>query len=356
MSGGSSRRIFVSYRRDDTRHVAGRVFDRLTERFGDGSVFMDVDSIEPGLDFGAAIEHAVAECDVLLALIGHAWLGETDEQGHRRLDDPEDLIVLEIKSALDRDIRVIPVLIDGAAAPRRDELPEVLRPLARRNAVRLDHETFRLDVGPLMDVLDQAARPTSSVVSPTAVPTNPPVPRERSLVPSQEAERPVEHCPPADALHDDSPSRAPATDPNPTSDNDANRERLLEEARGLYRAGYYRGMKLGGHLSWGQIDFLVKRGIVAASEYLKNQRYRLQTSEWELPKGSKQVIEPEEVLAEYMGAHASQFADWTPSPETTEGMDCALRDLRNQVRSAVSTTAILSVSADDAETTDHPDR
>ena len=95
------------------------------------------------------------KCDVLLALIGRAWLSETDEDGRRRLDDPDDLVVLEIKSALDRDIRVIPVLIDGAAAPHRDDLPEGLAPLAGRNAIRLDHDTFRSDIGPLLNVLNQ---------------------------------------------------------------------------------------------------------------------------------------------------------------------------------------------------------
>jgi TIR domain len=160
-------RVFVSYRREDSRHVAGRLFDHLAERFGTDNVFMDVDSIEPGLDFGIAIERAVAECDVLLALIGQAWLSTVDEQGRRRLDDPDDLVVLEVRSALDRDIRVIPVLIDGAMAPRRSELPEVLAPLARRNAVRLYHETFRIGAGALMDVLNRAAGPAAPVPPPT---------------------------------------------------------------------------------------------------------------------------------------------------------------------------------------------
>ncbi len=144
--------------------MAGRLFDRLSERFGESNVFMDVDSIEPGIDFSQAIERAVQKCDVLLALIGRVWLSEIDEHGRRRLDDPDDLVVLEIKSALDRDIRVIPVLIDGAAAPRRDDLPEGLAPLARRNAIRLDHDTFRSDIGPLLNVLNQTR--TASMSAP----------------------------------------------------------------------------------------------------------------------------------------------------------------------------------------------
>jgi TIR domain-containing protein len=158
VNGGPARRIFLSYRRDDTRHVAGRLFDRLTDRFGAGNVFMDVDSVEPGLDFGEVVERAVADCEVLVALIGDAWFGAEDEHGRRRIDDPDDLVAIEVKAALDRGIRVIPVLVDGAVAPKRDDLPEALSSLARRNAVRLDHETFGTDIVPLLAVLDQVRR------------------------------------------------------------------------------------------------------------------------------------------------------------------------------------------------------
>jgi hypothetical protein len=126
--------------------MAGRLFDRLAERFGEANVFMDVDSIGPGVDFSEAIEQAVQKCDVLLALIGRTWVSQTDGSGRRRLDDPDDLVVLEVKSPLDRDIRVVPVLVDGAAPPKSDDLPEGLTSLARRNAIRLDHDTFRSDL------------------------------------------------------------------------------------------------------------------------------------------------------------------------------------------------------------------
>jgi WD40 repeat protein len=158
MSGIGSGGVFVSYRRQDTRHVAGRLFDRLAERFGKSHVFMDVVSIGPGLDFAEVIEAAVSGCDALLALIGQSWLGAVDEHGRRRLDNPNDLVLLEVKAALDQGVRVIPVLVDGASAPRREELPEVIAGLVRRNWVRLDHETFDSDIGGLMDVLDGIIR------------------------------------------------------------------------------------------------------------------------------------------------------------------------------------------------------
>jgi hypothetical protein len=101
MSGseGSRERIFISYRRDDSAYPAGWLFDRLTEKFGAGQVFKDVDSIKPGEDFGQVIDEAVGSCDVLLAVIGRRWLEATDENGVRRLDKPGDLVRLEIEAA-----------------------------------------------------------------------------------------------------------------------------------------------------------------------------------------------------------------------------------------------------------------
>jgi hypothetical protein len=176
-AGGQPGGIFLSYRRDDTRHLAGRVYDRLAERFGDGRVFMDVDSIEPGLDFGAVIDDAVAACGVVLALIGPAWSTAHDDRGRRRLDDPDDFVVLELTAALDQGVRVLPVLVDGADPPRAADLPEPLRPLARRHAVRLDHESFRSDVDALVTAV---ARILDSPKPPAAQPPRPAVDRGRA--------------------------------------------------------------------------------------------------------------------------------------------------------------------------------
>jgi hypothetical protein len=98
-------RIFLSYRRTDAQHLAGRLYDRLEARFGAGNVFMDVDSIEPGLAYGEAIDKAVGSRDVLLVVIGTGWLEAVDEHNRRRLDDPDDLIVLEIATALQSRLR-----------------------------------------------------------------------------------------------------------------------------------------------------------------------------------------------------------------------------------------------------------
>lgn len=148
-------RIFISYRRDDAGGYSLLVFDRLVSHFGRGRVFMDIDTLEPGADFVDVIEHAVGACDALIALIGKQWLTITDEQGRRRLDVPEDFVRLELAAALERNIRVIPVLVRGAKMPNSDELPEPLRPLVRRHAVELSDERIHYDLKRLIDVLQR---------------------------------------------------------------------------------------------------------------------------------------------------------------------------------------------------------
>ena len=164
----TSGRIFVSYRREDTRHLVGRIGDRLMDHFGDERVFVDVDTIEPGLDFAEAIAAAVGSCQVLLALIGDRWLDSTDRKGRRKLDDSNDLVRLEIQAALERNIRVIPVLVDGVAMPTAEELPPSLAGLARRHAFELSYSRFRDDARRLVGLLDRllAAPPPSPATVP----------------------------------------------------------------------------------------------------------------------------------------------------------------------------------------------
>jgi hypothetical protein len=156
-------RVFISYRREQASGVAGRLYDRLADQFGEAQIFMDVASIEPGVDFTEVITRAVASCEVLLAVIGPGWLTAPDDAGQRRLDDPDDLVRLEVEAALARNVRVIPVLVEGAAMPRARDLPEDLSTLARRNAFVLHHETFRADAARLAGVL----KPILSGITPT---------------------------------------------------------------------------------------------------------------------------------------------------------------------------------------------
>ena len=150
-------KVFVSYRRDDTAAYAGRLYDRLSDAFGESNVFMDVDSIAPGDDFVESINSAVGACTLLLALVGRDWVGSGEPAGRRRIDDPSDYVRLEIETALDRHIRVVPVLVDGAAVPESSELPYSLRPLARRQAGYLSHSQFRSDVAALVATIEGLA-------------------------------------------------------------------------------------------------------------------------------------------------------------------------------------------------------
>ena len=153
-------RIFLSYRREETGYAAGWLYDRLAERFSDGQVFKDVDSIELGDDFIEAVATAVESCDVLLALIGDRWLTITGTDGKRRLDDPEDFVRLEIETALTRDVRVIPILVAGAKMPEAVDLPPSLARLVRRQALDLSPNHFEADLSRLFKVLNSTLAET----------------------------------------------------------------------------------------------------------------------------------------------------------------------------------------------------
>ena len=155
-------RIFISYRREETAYPAGWLFDKLADRFGEGQIFKDIDSIEPGDDFVDTITAAVGSCDVLLALIGDRWLTITDTAGNRRLDDPNDFVRVEVEAALSRNVRVIPVLVEGASPPRGDQLPATLAGLVRRQALELSPSRFETDLGRLLRVLEKTLAETQA--------------------------------------------------------------------------------------------------------------------------------------------------------------------------------------------------
>ncbi len=159
--------IFISYRRDDSAPYAGRLYDRMTARFGKGQVFMDIDQIEPGEDFVEVINRKVSACETAVVLIGKAWLSATDGEGRRRLDDPEDFVRLEVAAALERKVRVVPVLVGGAAMPRMQQLPEPLALLSRRNAIEISDSRFHSDVDRLIEALERSAVPSAPVTGET---------------------------------------------------------------------------------------------------------------------------------------------------------------------------------------------
>jgi formylglycine-generating enzyme required for sulfatase activity len=157
-----SGQIFISYRRDDAAGFAGRLYDRLHQRFPQNKIFIDVDSIDPGIDFVESIEANVGACGVLIAVIGKRWLISANEEGRRRLDNPEDFVRLEIATALKRGIRVIPVLVEGALMPQPGELPEDLKLLTRRNAIEVSHTRFSADSDRLIAALERVFEKTAA--------------------------------------------------------------------------------------------------------------------------------------------------------------------------------------------------
>lgn len=143
--------IFVSYRRDDSQHAAGRLNDRIEAAFGAGRVFFDTVAIQPGEDFVDVLGAKVGACRILIAVIGPRWL----EILEGRLGEANDFVRIEIAEAMRRGVRVVPVVIDGAKLPPESRLPEELKPLVRRHAVPVRADTFRSDVDQLVAFMRQ---------------------------------------------------------------------------------------------------------------------------------------------------------------------------------------------------------
>ena len=149
-------RIFLSYRREDSADVSGRINDRLAQHFGQDAIFTDVDSIPYGVDFQQYIDEQVGKCDIFLAVIGRDWLSVTDADGRLRLQQPSDFVRIEVESALQRDIPVIPLLVRRATMPSADDLPAALKNLAKRNGTKIrPNPDFHRDMERLINGIEQ---------------------------------------------------------------------------------------------------------------------------------------------------------------------------------------------------------
>jgi TIR domain len=146
-------KIFISYRRDDVWGIAGRLMDSLSEYFGDGRVFRDIENIQGGANFESVLSETIGLADAMIVLIGPNWLNITNEAGQRRLDDPNDWVLHEISVALQQKLPVIPVLIEDTPMPRRHELPDSLKPLVRHNAVTISDKRWDYDVTRLAKIV-----------------------------------------------------------------------------------------------------------------------------------------------------------------------------------------------------------
>lgn len=168
-----SANILLSYRRADASGMAGRIFDRLSQHYGPGRVFIDIDNIPMGVDFHDHLEAALADCGVLLALIGPKWIGRRSGKP-ARIHDVDDWVRVEVEKALGFGIPVIPVLLDGAALPKKELLPPSLHPMLRRNGVVIDAgKDFHAHVNRLIEGIDtlHGAPPRDAAQAATDRPT-----------------------------------------------------------------------------------------------------------------------------------------------------------------------------------------
>jgi len=153
-------RIFISYRRDDSKEVSAALYGKLIQHFGKVRVFFDTRTIPVGADFAEKISETLNRCSVFLVVIGQEWVSTEDEHGKKRLENPKDWVRLEVTTALQNpDIVVIPILVNHTAMPRQTDLPDLLRELTYRNAmtIRNDHH-FSDDVQELIDVVEGARK------------------------------------------------------------------------------------------------------------------------------------------------------------------------------------------------------
>jgi hypothetical protein len=141
-----SGKIFINYRRGDDPGATGRLFDRLVQVFQPEQLFMDVeDGIPAGADFLNVLGAKIEESDIILAVVGRNWLTIEDDEKRPRLQNEDDLVRFEIRTAIERGKLIVPILVGGATMPRADQLPSDLEPLSRRHALKLSHERFQAD-------------------------------------------------------------------------------------------------------------------------------------------------------------------------------------------------------------------
>jgi serine/threonine protein kinase len=164
-------RVFISYRREDSLDATDRMFEQLVKRFGSESVFMDVDTIPPGSDFRQRLDNAVAECAVVLAVIGDHWLKVRNTgllRRRPRIYEANDFVRIEIEVALKRQIPLIPVLVGQARMPAASELPTSIRELAFRQATELrSGRNYHHHLSELITTLDDYMRPNTEKGPPT---------------------------------------------------------------------------------------------------------------------------------------------------------------------------------------------
>jgi hypothetical protein len=158
--------IAISYRRSDSSAIAGRIYDRLAAHYGEQAVFMDVDNIPFGIDFRAHIRETLQRADILIAIIGTKWLGASAD-GNSRIQEKTDPVRAEIETALEREMPILPVLVDGAKMPENSDLPSEFRSFAYLNAAEVaTGRDFRSHMERLIGAIDLLAAGNSAAATP----------------------------------------------------------------------------------------------------------------------------------------------------------------------------------------------
>lgn len=161
-----SRKIFISYRRTDTADFTVALYNQLLDYFHEADIFKDINAIQPGQNFADVLEDALDTCMIVLVVIGPGWAG----QSANRLMDEQDWVRQEVAYALERNLRVIPILANGTKMPKRDQLPPDLHPLCERQSHPIDNLRFEYDVERLChamkDLVPLAKHPKANASSP----------------------------------------------------------------------------------------------------------------------------------------------------------------------------------------------
>jgi len=152
-------KIFISYRRNDSIDITGRIYDYLVQEFGVDNVFKDVDSIPLGVDFRKHLNQVLSTCKVSLVVIGNNWLNTEGAEKGSRLTNPSDFVRLEIETALERDIPVIPLFVQGSTMPLEKDLPDTLKSLVFRNGISIRPDPdFRNDIYRLIRAINKVVK------------------------------------------------------------------------------------------------------------------------------------------------------------------------------------------------------
>jgi len=165
--------VFLSYRRGDTQWAARGIHGRLSSEYGQDRVFRDLDGIPPGVRFRDYVHDAISKSDIFVLLIGRAWASMVDDEGRRRLELPRDPLRVEIETALEAGLPIIPVRVEGAPMPTERDLPPSILELLEFNATEISDSRWDFDIARLVEAIDHLAADRREVVEPTVAPARP---------------------------------------------------------------------------------------------------------------------------------------------------------------------------------------